>query len=1328
MRKLLFILPLLIVQIYVQAQSYTHIGVKQGLSNRKVYCIQEDDKGYMWFLTNEGIDRYNGKEIKTYTLHDGPEEVKSLYNMNWLLKDSKGTLWEIGRKGRVYQYDKRTDRFNLHYKIPATRNKRQYMTLVSSCSMDDQDRIWLCRDTSDIYIYDTRKDSVLHTRNIFGKVITTIIQRKANQFYIGTERGIYDVVMRDNRLVIVKNQTLTNIKGQVNKLYYNPETRNLYIGTFRKGLYVYEEANDRIIRPQQNIDDSNITQIVPFNSHEILIATDGSGVYRMDAHTYQLSSYISAQYNKNNSMTGNCIIDLFIDDENRIWMANYPYGVSVRHNKYSDQRWIRHSVGNTQSLVNDNVNAILEDRDGDLWFATNNGISLYRPDSRTWKSFMASFEEHMPNNKIFLTLCEVEPGIIWCGGYSSGIFQIDKRNGTVETVKLEKYGLNDYKSDKYLRTILQTADGKVWVGGYYNLKCIDLKGKNVRQYPGLNMITCMIEKGPEEMWIGTANGLYILDTRNGEYSQLVLPVESSYINTLYQDKQGELYVGTDGSGLLVYIPQEKQFTKFNTANSTLISNSIYTILAQEEGNLLLSTENGISSYQPHTQEFTNWTKEQGLKVEHFNPSSGIIRTNQSFLFGGTDGAVEFSKNIMIPSQYTTRMVFSDFQLFYQTVYPGEKGSPLVKDIDETDMLVLKHSQNIFSLKVSSINFDYPSNILYSWRLKGFFDEWSKPDYENTIRFTNLNPGKYTLQVRAVSNENLNKTLEMREITILVEKPVWATYWAIAGYCGILLLFLYGIIRVIVLNKQKQESNDKINFFINTAHDIRTPLTLIKAPLEELTETEHLSETGMANANTALRNVNILLNMTGNLLNFEQVHSHAAELKLHQFELNAYMSDLCGIFHTYASQKSITLSYHSDVESCYVWFDKDKMDSIVKNLLSNALKYTEEQGKVEMIVSGNARTWSLEVKDNGIGIPEKEQKNLFRLHVRGSNAINAKITGSGIGLMLVWKLVHQHHGKIELHSRLNQGSSFKITFPKEDKKLEPYKIYNNQTDENLLVKTESTGGPLYQTGPNGKAEENRQKLLVVEDNDELRNYLRNTLSDTYTIQTANNGKEALQIIGSYEPDLIISDIMMPEMRGDELCHIIKNHIETSHIPIILLTALDDEKQMLTSLENGADEFAVKPFKTSVLKAKIANLLANRQRLKQKYANLEIPDTPKEDVPCTNCTNDLDVEFIARIKKHVEENMEKPSFNVDSVCAYMNMSRTSFYNKVKALTDQAPADYIRFIKLKRASELLKTGQYSITEIAEMTGFNDAKYFREVFKKYFHVSPSKYIKGDN
>lgn len=1316
----------LLLSLTVSSQTYKYIGIEEGLSNQKIYKIQKDARGYMWFLTHVGIDQYNGKEIKHYKLREGNRELDPLLNINWTFLDKTGTLLVTGKQGRIFRYDSGHDRFVQIYNMYNYWNK-DYHAFVRYSYIDQEDNVWLCGKSA-IHLFNIESGQKQQISNRLGN-ITCIEQINSEHFFIGTDKRIYLAKLENGNLKELSCGKLGMMDMHVHELYLHRTANKLFIGTFEKGVYIYDLNSQKIVRPEVELTDVNITRISPLNTKELLVATEGAGVHKLNIDTYETDPYIIANYGSYNEMDGNIINDVYVDNEQRIWLSNYPTGITVRNNQYTNYNWIKHSIGNRQSLVNNQVNSIIEDSDGDLWFGTSNGISLYDSKQKQWRSFLSSFNHGLKDqNRIFITLCEVSPGIIWAGGYASGIFQITKKNGNIEYLTpAQSFHLN-VRADKYIRDIKKDRYGCIWSGGYYNLKCFNLKCFNLktrqgRLYPGLGSVTAIEEKDSTSMWIGTSTNLFLLDRNSGKYHEIPLPGGATYIYTLHQEDNGLLYIGTSGSGLFTYDPVKESISAhYHTGNSPLVSNSIYVILPTKDGNILMSTENGISIFSPTNRQFRNWTRGQGLMSTCFNAGSGVLRANGNTVFGSTDGALEFPPNIEMPKTGDSHMIFSDFRIFYQTVYPNDPNSPLTKDIDQIEKLNLKYMQNTFSIRVSSINYDYPSDILYTWQLEGFYDGWTTPSDEGTIRFTNVAPGTYTLRVRSVSKEDNKHVLQERILKITVAHPVWLSFWAICIYVLTIILATYVIFRLHSMRREKKASDERTRFFINTAHDIRTPLTLIKAPLEEIQQKENLSEESQANMLTAMKNVDTLIRLTTNLINFSKANVYSSSLRISEHELNTYMEGIYHAFYSYAEAKQIKLDYKSNFEYQNVWFDKEKMDSITKNLISNAIKYTPAHGEVHIITRHDKDNWSLEITDTGIGIPAKEQKKLFKLHFRGSNAINAKITGSGIGLMLVWKLVRIHKGKISIESVENKGTRVKVIFPQKQFRSQQVPTKTVQ-QENVVPVSPSAVSPHTYKDQYRQHVQNAQRILVVEDHDDLREYLSHTLSEAYQVETCTNGKEALKIIPEFKPDLVLSDIMMPEMRGDELCSAIKNNILTSHIPVILLTALNDEKNIVEGLETGADKYLIKPFNIGILKASIANILTNRALLRSKYAEMELHN----DSISINYSNTLDQQFLEAVKETITENLDNSGFNVESLCASQNMSRSSFYNKLKALTDQAPADYIRLIRLKRAAQLLSEGQYNISEISDMTGFNDVKYFREVFKKYYKISPSGYSKGE-
>ena len=1297
------------------AQTYRYIGMEDGLGSQKVYRILQDSLGYMWFLTQEGPNRYDGKEIRHYELTDQGKKFSIQSCLNWLYMAEGGILWGISQKGRIFRYDPDYNRFELVYTPPLSK-KGNVLPNITYGYMDRTGYVWLC-GKEQIILFDTHTGNVLQPSCNIASNITAVEQTGPDDFFIGTESGLYRAKLEKHPLSL-SCMPAYNLRVTISELFFSADLNKLFIGTSKQGVWIFSPDSPSGIHSDETFGDVNITRIVPFNKNEVLIATDGKGIYRMDVDSCRAVPYIVADYTAHYGMNDNNINDIYVDAKARIWIANYFNGITVCDNRYGGYLWTRHSIGNRQSLVNNQVHDVIEDSEGDLWFGTSNGISLYKTKTGEWHSFFSTFDkESGDKNHIFLTLCEGSPGIILAGGFTSGIYQINKRTLKVDYISSSAFFHLDLRPDQYIRDIRKDSDGNIWSGGFYNLKCFDIKRGRARLYPGLSSINCIQEKVRSSIWVGTSRGLYLLDKESGNSRNIDLPVESAHVCALYQAENGVLYIGTEGAGLLLYDPGANAFAQYHKENCALISNNIHTILPKPNGDMLLCTENGIVHFSPQNMSFSNWTREQGLMSVCFNPGAGILRSDGRFILGSNDGVIGFPADIKIPRPSFSPILLSDLIISYQTVYPGEEGSPLQASLNDTRELKLKYGQNTFSLQAFSINYDYPSNVLYSWKLEGFHKEWSTPSSNGLIRFTNLPAGKYTLHIRSVSNEEKYKSYGQRSLSIIISPPVWASPWAMVGYVVLFILACTILFRIMALRKQKKISDEKTRFFINTAHDIRTPLTLIKAPLEELNNRDLVNKEGKKHVGMALRNVDVLLRLVTNLINFERIDTYSSHLYIAEYELGAYISGICDTFRSYAKVKHIQLVCESSCNYLNVWFDRDKMDSILKNILSNALKYTPENGSIHVRASECGENWCIEVRDTGIGIPHNEQKSLFRTYFRGSNAINLKVSGSGIGLMLVHRLVRLHGGNISIESGVGQGTCIKLLFRKGNAHFKKASITAHPQEQTISMPEINTAFSLS-TANTSDCNLSR-RILIVEDNDDLRIYLVNTLGQDYKVQSCRNGNEALDILSEFNPDLVLSDIMMPELAGDELCAAIKGNIETSHIPVLLLTALGDEKNILEGLKVGADDYITKPFSVGILKASINRLIANRLLLRKKYGSA---DFDNEQWP-KGCKDTLDWKFISSVRKNIEKNMTNPNFTVDTLCALHNMSRSSFYNKLKSLTDGSPTDYIRLIRMQRAEQLLREGEYSITEIAEMTGFCDAKYFREVFRKHFGVSPSEY-----
>ena len=1315
-KTLLTIIILFLGTFSVSAQLYRYLDTQQGLSSRRVIAVEKDQKGYMWFLTQEGVDRYNGKQFTNYILSDGNRPVLHFPNLSQLHIDNQDDIWVTGKNGFIFKYNQMLDKYDLVMNFADSLKTKRRLPLTHT-SIDRQNNLWLCTRNAQ-YIYRTDTKHVIKLETPIKEEVFYIEQAKGNRYFFGTRENVYVASLKGNRLVLEPEHTISNIH-RVQHIHYHVPTDRLLIGTMADGFYVYDPQT-KMTHNIGNLKDVTMNDAVTAqpSSEEVLIATDGNGVYKLNMNTLQLHSFLSTTQ-ESDKMNGDIIKDIYLDEEGRVWMTVFPFSVTIYSDKYPKYEWLHQTNNDSQSLANSRVTQVIEDSDGDIWVTTNNGIGCYHTRTKQWTTLLSSHDQNRQDqNYVYISLCESTPGTILVGGYMSGMYRINKKDMRPQYFSPQQEGYTDIRPDKYIRSIYRDEQGTVWAGGYYNFKSMNFATGQIDHYQTEYPISVITSKSDKELWVGTVNGIYKFNKQKKEFEQEPLLTDMGAVNTIYQADNQLTYIGTHGSGLCVYNNRTGELKTYDTNNSALLSNNIFCILpSTSEGELIISTENALVCFNTQEERFQNWTKEQGMLSENFSTSAGVKTHKGKILFGCEDGLIYIADSIKLPREFKSKMVFSNLNIHYQQMLPGMEESPLTVPIDQTEKITLAHDQDIFSIEVSSINYDRPSRILYSWKLEGFYNEWTKPNQRNLIRYMNLAPGDYTLKVRAILLDD-GRTLEERSLRIHVDPPFSQTMGAYTIYILIGVLTIFIIMRYLWMRKESKLSHEKIQFFTNTAHDIRTPLTLIKGPLSEISRTEQLTEKGKENLQYAIRSTDSLAELANKLIDFQKEERYTSIINVSLCDLNQYIANFTEIFRPYSRKKGILLTFEGTDSPLEGWIDVNKMDSILHNLLSNAMKYTPEGGQVKVTLQGNNTHWSVDISDTGIGISASDQKKMFKQLFRGQNAINQRITGSGIGMLQTYRLVKRHLGTITVSSEENKGTTFHLRFPTDHKKY----IHHKETVSNESVPyfiPEPTDNSSYKPSP-----QTAPSLLIVEDNPDLRNFLHQSLAESYRITEAQNGQEALETIAQEQPDLIISDIMMPVMRGDDLCQTLKDNMETSHIPIILLTALGDRESILHGLNVKADSYVVKPFDIDILKANIASVLTNKEILRKRFSQLDYQteNLPKEVQETPGLS--LDQEFLEKITKLVIKNLGK-DFNVDDLCLEMGMSRSSLYNKVKALTDHSPSDFIRQTRLKEGASLLRSKKYTVAEVSDMLGFSDPKYFTDIFKKYYGMTPSAYMK---
>ncbi|MEG1685708.1 MAG: response regulator, partial [Bacteroides sp.] len=908
---------------------------------------------------------------------------------------------------------------------------------------------------------------------------------------------------------------------------------------------------------------------------------------------------------------------------------------------------------------------------------------------------------------VFNTICEVSPGTLLASGHYAILYKIDKKSMNATPISYKTCHLYSSKRNEEISTLHKDTQGDIWMGGNRYMGKLNLRTSCVEAYPGINYINTIIDKDKSHLWIGTNHGIYVFNKNEGRFVKLTLPTPSASINTIYQSNHHLLYIGTTNSGLFIYNPTKKSFKHYHQDNSGLSSNCIYHFIPFGSRDLIISTQNSIALFSVGSQTFSSWTNKEGLPNIHFLPTSGTHTQQNSFVVGSEDGAIEF-KHIKLPKNRKQALIFRDFKILYKEMDSNDEGSPLINDVNRTGTLKLKNSQNSFSMQVSAFYYAFSHRYHYRWKLYGYDESYITSD-RNIIQYENIPTGHYKLIVEAISKET-RQVVEKKEVSILILPSFWYSYKGITLCLLILGLVSLMTYYIYIQKKQIEKATEKIDFFVNTVHDIRTPLTLIKAPLEEFISRRSRTKKEENDLSIAVKNTNYLCKLISGISNFE-TEKISPRINMAEHELYSFLEEKVKQFDSLSTHKHINLSFRSNFRYLNVWFDIDKMESIIVNLLSNAIKYTTSYGTVEVIATQEQYCWKIEVKDSGIGIPNSEQNKLFKTFFRGKNAVQSQEPGSGMGLMMTGKLIHQQKGTIKINSIEGKGSSFEISFPFNSKQLEKNKGKQIKKEENplIIINAQQACANVAKEKVTNQVE--KSLILIVEDDYELTSFLKYSFTNEYIVRTACNGRQAMEILKEIKPALIISDYMMPEMKGDELCTILKKDKRTTDIPIIMLTGCDETYEIFQSLNTVVDMFITKPFDIKLLRARIRYLLTNKKTVKEEV----IKETSTED------------KFILNIKIIIKQNIAEPNYNVTDICKTLNISRTSLYTKIKKSTGLSPNDFIRSQHLNYAAQLLKQHQYTVSEVIDLSGFNDPKYFREMFKKQFGVNPSVYMKEE-
>lgn len=1293
---ILSFLCLSILNTYSATEKFHSINTNYGISMRETSSICSDDLGFIWTSSKTGVLRISDGDARIYQL---PYRTADVINVKLVIQNN--VLYAYSNNGQLFLYDEILDKFILKADLRQLLNNNYF--LVYEILFDENGFLWIA-SSSGLYHYKQDKCKLISSESLNCKSLAKY--DKNNLCYVYSNKIVQINTSTYKTNILYKDLKLRSLN--LSKLFYDKERSTLWIGTVAEGLYYFDIRKKILNRiPIPNFPKQPI-QAIEVNNHEsLLIGIDGQGVWKLSRDGSKVLKIFKEDVDNPQSLQGDGVYDIFCDDNKRVWVATYSGGLSYYDQKLPLIERISHQMNVHNSLSNNNVNKVIEDKWGNLWFATDNGVSRWDRSKNIWKTFYQNKEYQA---QVFLALAEDNSGNIWAGTYSSGVYVLNAATGQ-EIKHYTKEKSEGGFSGNFIFDMFKDSDGDMWIGGvqgdvvYYNSKTQLFK----RCTP--QPVKAIVELSPGKLLLGCTYGLLLYDKVKN--SMEILFQGYTLHDVLVDDRY--VWVATSGDGLLRYSIKNKDIKKITIADG-LPSNYINSIISSK-GYLWLGTENGLCRLAPDKGDIIKIATFYSLSNIAFNVGAKYKLANGDLMFGSSRGAVIFDPDKLNDASLGGHIFLQDIKVSGRSIREisnFELKSPLNKQ----ESVKLKYYQNTLELELLPLGVN-SAEYKFSWKMKGLDKEWNSLSNHKIITYTNLPSGSYDLQIRMYDN-SLTTVIDERIIHIRIIPPFWEAWWFRLFLFIAAVSIIYFSLKYYA-NKLKQEHNeDKIRFFATTAHEIRTSLTLISAPIDELSNERQLSAKGSYFLNLAKEQAARMLFVATQLLDFQKVDIGKGQIFLVMVDIVKLVQRRISMFETTASKMGLTLEFKSNQPSYLTAVDELKIEKVIDNLISNAIKYSHQNGKIEIILIVDDENWIVEVKDFGLGISENAQKKLFKEFYRGDNVINSKIVGSGIGLLLVKNYVSMHQGEVVLKSKENEGTEFKITIPykkvaetvvEESEKpvQQVQQLYDNLIDANETesAKTENSS-------------EKKMHLLIVEDNSDLQEFLKFSFEEHYKVSTANDGKDAWEKIQKKAPDLIVSDIMMPNMNGFDLCKLIKSTFETSHIPVVLLTSLDERSKQLEGLGLGADDYITKPFDVSILKQRIMSIIRNRDIVRDKVLKL----FNQTDLEVPILSNEQNDQFVKKALKVVRENIANSEFGKDEFASAMNASPSLLYKKIKALTGQSPIDFIKKIRLDYSLELLQSRKYSITEVSERCGFSSVGYFSTVFKKHFDKTPSEII----
>ncbi|MGJ8761353.1 MAG: hybrid sensor histidine kinase/response regulator transcription factor [Polaribacter sp.] len=1355
-----------------KTQNFNFETIKEGISKVGIYTIIQDNYGFIWIGTNgSGLYKFDGLDYTSYKFmqEDATSISSNLVFSSYLDKDNN--LW-VGTEDGLNLYDRDLDQFK---KISVGLLDNANISVLSI--LESRGNLYIGTRLNGLFKLNLKTNKIqrIACKDNSRPAINSIQKIKNGTIFLGTSLGLRKLDTLNSTILKpkkIEDSNTLNFAIPIQTLLVDNDN-NLWAGSYTKGVFKYQFKDDNIVDFSQfPITEKRILSLVELADKTFLFGSENDGLFHMDSNGALIKNYL---YNKKdkNSIRSNSIWSLFVDKSKRVWMGYYNNGVVVSDHLFDKFDNIESLENNPNSLQIGSVTGIVRDAHDKLWITMDGGgIDVF--DIKTSKV------DHInkANDKAYsgLTSNHIQTIFIdskkniWAGSWDNGIYVL--KDGFKNITNINIKSSNGKLFSNAILSFAEDKDGVIWIGTFYtgvysfNPKTHVLTYHNSHEFAKHGIPTSDVRKilvdNDGSIWLGTTIGLFKINNNQGVLSvksfvnQLAKSNNnqrsSTHILSLYQSTDNYLWIGTRGAGLCRYDKTKDEFKWFNKF-SGLNEENIASIIEDKKGDIWVSGNAGITKLDLKTSEVVNYTTNDGLLSDDFN-FNAVLRDDEGKLYFGNYKGVDFfnpkdlSTNSSVPSLYLTSL-----KIFNKDVIPNEENSPLTKTITETSSIEFNHEQSVFTIQYTGINYTRPEKNKYAYYLEGLEKSWNYVGNQRSATYTNLDYGDYVFKLKAANNDGLwnEKPLELK-ITIL--PPWWKSNLALATY---VLLFGFGVLllnkitrsrikeKELIKNERTQRiqqeilNKNKLQFFTNISHEFRTPLTLILNPLKDMMrdKTLNLPEKVKSKHSTIYRNSDRLFRLINELmdlrkLEFDKVRVRASELNLVDFTKNIVL-----FFKEEASNRNIFLTLDTEMSLIKTWADQNMLEKIIFNILSNAMKVTPDNGVINVNLIDNDEDYILPlisstkavkvveivISDTGKGLEEDQVDKIFERFYQVESLNKTYYGGTGIGLEVVSSFVNLHKGKIEVTSKIDEGTTFRIILPKGKEHFTKDEIKSFKAESDL-PKKEINFIPENKISGSEELEEiekttsKKYTILVVEDNTELRNYLKTELSKTYKVLLANNGLEGLKIAEKSFPDVILTDVIMPEMDGFEFCRRIKTDIKTSHIPLLMLTAKARIDDRIEGIEHGSDAYMTKPFDMRLLTLRLSQLITSRKLIFDKYFS-EVSGA-KEN---TNATS-IDKEFINKVLAYIGENISNSSLSVEELANELNLSKSQSYRKIKSLTGQTPNELLRRIRLERAYQILETGSAFISEVGFKVGFSSASYFTKCFKAHFGMLPTEVV----